>query len=215
MQILTQGLVGPEMLHFSPAPRRCPCCWSLANTLVARDYKTHAFPLKHAEQAPVSTWLKIKRKIQWFLPFPNTHHLVYLKVIPLNPFLFSIFSFPFFFPVWQGLRRHSVFFGRLGNGRLGFPVLTLIVCRRSKWTAFSVLQLGEQEPIYTRKTKKQAVRILDFLFLCLFFYKYPPVLSGAWIWSHCANFLLVPRALIKITHPETLPELTFMWFSSE
>lgn len=27
--------------------------------------------------------------------------------------------------------------------------------------------------------KQNALRILEFLFLCLLFYKYPPVLSGA------------------------------------
>lgn len=135
------------------------------------------------------------------------------KSTPLGPFLFRVFSFPILFSPGKEVEKALGILREAGQcPGFGFSVPILLICRRSKWMQ-KVLQLGEQEPIYIGKTKKQPVRILDFLFLCLFFYKYPQALSGAWIWSRCANFLLVPKALIKITHPGTLPELTFMWSS--
>lgn len=43
----------------------------------------------------------------------------------------------------------------------------------------SILQLGKEGTSLFQENKKQLVRILELLFLCLLFYKYPQVLSGA------------------------------------
>lgn len=52
--------------------------------------------------------------------------------------------------------------------------------QKVKTDSFGALQLGEQAPIYTEKTKgNQSGYWIFFLFLCLLFYKYTQVLSGA------------------------------------
>lgn len=51
--------------------------------------------------------------------------------------------------------------------------------QKVKMDSISVLQLGEQVPVYTRKPKSNQSGYWIFLVLCLFFYKYPQVLSGA------------------------------------
>lgn len=182
---------------------------------VARDYVACDFPSVPCEQAPLSIWLKIRRKIYWFLPSPTSNPVVHLRVNTFESFPFSMFSLPTLLSSGKGIRRHSVFLGRMGSAKA--------LVSSPGFNGLQKGQNGDHQRSSARSTRtrlyqenrKQSVRILEFWALCLLFYKYPQVLSGAWIWSHCANFLLVPGALIKITHPGTLLELTARCSSSE
>lgn len=126
-------------------------------------------PLNYAKQASISSWLKIKREIYWFLPFPTSNHLAHLKENTSNPFLFSIFSLHILLSSRTGAKKALGVLREAGPcSGLGFPVL-----QKVKMDSVRVLQLGEQEPLYIKKTKSNQPGYWDFFCFYLLFYKYP------------------------------------------
>lgn len=120
---------------------------------VARDYMACDFPSVPCEQAPLSIWLKIRRKIYWFLPSPTSNPVVHLRVNTFESFPFSMFSLPTLLSSGKRIRRHSVFLGRMGSAKALVSSPGFNGLQKVKTESINVLQQGAQEPVYTRKTE--------------------------------------------------------------
>lgn len=109
------------------------------------------------------TWESTDFSLSQFQPFspsPSQYFWILSCLVP--------FPSPFSFFLGKGPRRHLVFLGRVGSDAQALVCQPQLCLRKVKMDSISVLQLGGQEPIYTRKTKsnQSGYWIFCFVFVC-------------------------------------------------